>query len=90
MVSTKVPALLPEESAASSGTDRTLAILEVLASHGHAGMTIADSAGTVVNDTYEYKVPPSFTLTGTGMQISIADSTENGSGTDNIYTIPPF
>lgn len=42
MVSTKVPALLPEESAASSGTDRTLAILEVLASHGHAGMTIAE------------------------------------------------
>lgn len=42
MLSPKVPTLLPEESAASSGTDRTLAILEVLASHGHAGMTIAE------------------------------------------------
>ncbi len=42
MVANKVPALLPEDSAASSGTDRTLAILEVLASHGHAGMTIAE------------------------------------------------
>ncbi len=53
-----------------------------------AGMTITDSAGTLVNDTYESKVPPSFTLTGTGMQISIADSTENGSGAANVYTIP--
>ena len=34
--------MLPEDSAASSGTDRTLVILEVLASHGHAGMTIAE------------------------------------------------
>lgn len=42
MLSNKAPALLPEDSAASSGTDRTLAILEVLASHGHAGMTIAE------------------------------------------------
>ena len=39
-----IPTLLPEESAASSGTDRTLAILEVLASHGHSGMTIAELA----------------------------------------------
>ena len=42
MAKTNSPALLPEESAASSGTDRTLAILEVLSSHGHAGMTIAE------------------------------------------------
>lgn len=38
----KPNALLPEESAASPGTDRTLAILEVLSGHGHSGMTIAE------------------------------------------------
>jgi IclR family acetate operon transcriptional repressor len=42
MVTLKSPALLPDESAASSGTDRTLAILETLSRHGHAGMTIAE------------------------------------------------
>lgn len=47
MTSLKVPSLLPEDSAASSGTDRTLAILEVLASHGHAGMTIAEIGRTL-------------------------------------------
>ena len=44
METPKPPALLPEESAASPGTDRTLAILEVLSGHGHAGMTIAEIA----------------------------------------------
>jgi len=44
MPETPATTLLPEESAASPGTDRTLAILEVLASHGHAGMTIANLA----------------------------------------------
>lgn len=47
MVPSKVPTLLPEESAASSGTDRTLAILEVLASHDHSGLTIAEIARTL-------------------------------------------
>ncbi|MBL9142477.1 MAG: IclR family transcriptional regulator [Verrucomicrobiaceae bacterium] len=47
MLTPKVPALLPEDSAASSGTDRTLAILEVLSSHGHAGMTIAEIGRTL-------------------------------------------
>ena len=42
MDKSKPPRLLPDESAASSGTDRTLAILEVLSAHGHAGMTIAE------------------------------------------------
>ena len=43
----KSPALLPLESAASSGTDRTLAIIEILSSHGHAGMTIAEIGRTL-------------------------------------------
>lgn len=42
MENPKTPSLLPEESAASSGTDRTLAIIEVLSGHGHAGMTVAE------------------------------------------------
>ncbi len=44
METPKSPTLLPEESAASPGTDRTLAILEVLSVHGHAGKTIAEIA----------------------------------------------
>lgn len=44
MVNPKTPSLLPEDSAASSATDRTLAILEVLSSHGHSGMTVAEIA----------------------------------------------
>jgi flagellar hook-associated protein 3 len=57
-----------------------------------AVMTIATDLDNAAGNTYEYKVPPTFTLNNVGndigMQISIADSTENGSGTDNIYTIP--
>lgn len=44
MVNPKAPTLLPEESAASSGTDRTLAILEVLSHHARGGMTVAEIA----------------------------------------------
>ena len=44
MVNPKSPTLLPEESAASSAADRTLAILEVLSRHGHGGMTVAEIA----------------------------------------------
>ena len=44
MVNTKAPTLLPDDSAASSATDRTLAILEVLSRHGHSGMTVAEIA----------------------------------------------
>ncbi|MDB6073545.1 MAG: kdgR, partial [Verrucomicrobiaceae bacterium] len=42
MENPKPTSLLPDESAASSGTDRTLAIIEVLSGHGHSGMTIAE------------------------------------------------
>ncbi len=56
------------------------------------GMTITTDINNAAGNTYDYKVPPTFTLNDVGnnigMQISIADSTENGSGTDNIYTIP--
>lgn len=44
MDNAKAPTLLPEESAASSATDRTLAILEVLSRHGHSGKTVAEIA----------------------------------------------
>lgn len=62
-------------------------------------MTIANDADNVAGDTYDYKVPPVFSLNdpadpfnlagnNIGIQVSIADSTENGVGAANTYTIP--
>jgi len=55
-------------------------------------MAIATDINNAAGNTYEYKVPPVFSLDNAGndigMQISIADSAVNGMGTDNIYTVP--
>lgn len=63
---------------------------------GGVSMTIDDSNKTAINDTYQYRVPPSFTLDAAGndigLKVSIASSVENNfnvSGvTGNTYTIP--
>lgn len=64
------------------------------------GMTIAASGATAVNDTYQYKVPPNFTLVdpgdptnlngaNIGMKVSVASAQENDVGaTADTYTIP--
>jgi len=63
-------------------------------------MTIAASGATAVNDTYQYKVPPNFTLVdpgdptnlngaNIGMKVSVASAQENDVGaTADTYTIP--
>ena len=63
---------------------------------GGVSMTIDDSNKTAINDTYQYRVPRSFTLDAAGndigLKVSIASSVENNfnvSGvTGNTYTIP--
>lgn len=74
----------------AGGADATVAL------PGGVSMTIADSNKTAINDTYQYRVPPSFTLDAAGndigLKVSIASSVENNfnvsAATGNTYTIP--